>query len=191
MDFKQHIETAWGLTLKNVVSLILITLVMAGVSALTLGILAPVIMAGYFQSILMMIRNQREPKVQDLFSKMNLFLPLFGFGVAVFILSMIGFMLFFLPGVVVVLAVTFCTIYMLPLMTDKNLSLMDAVKESYKMATTGQIVDHVIVVVIFIVITMIGSSVIFGFFFTQPLATIFLLSTYEEKINSVPPPPQP
>ena len=45
MDFKRHIETAWNLTLGNVVSLILITLVMVAVSSLTLGILAPVTMA--------------------------------------------------------------------------------------------------------------------------------------------------
>lgn len=190
MDFKKHIETAWGLTLQNIVSLILLTLVMLFASALTLGILAPVTLAGYFQSILMMIRDKREPKVQDLFSKMNLFIPLLVFGIIVFIATMIGFALLFLPGILVVLAVTFCTTYMLPLMTDRNMGIVDAIKESYAMATRGQIVDHVIVVVIFLAVTMIGGSVILGSLFTQPLATIFLLLTYEEKLNPVPPPPQ-
>ena len=46
MDIKKHMETAWGMTLKFVVPLILMTLVMAVVSAVTLGILAPVTMAG-------------------------------------------------------------------------------------------------------------------------------------------------
>jgi hypothetical protein len=188
MDFKRHIETAWNLTLGNVVSLILTTLVMVAVSSLTLGILAPVTMAGYTQSLLQLIRSGREPKVQDLFSHMNLFLPLLGFGLAVFIATSIGFMLLFLPGIIIVLAVTFCCIYMLPLMTDKNMGIVDALKESYAMGRRGELVDHVVVVIIFMAITMIGGTVFIGVLFTQPLATLFLLSTYEEKLAVTPPP---
>jgi uncharacterized membrane protein len=188
MDFKRHIETAWNLTLGNVVSLILITLVMVAVSSLTLGILAPVTLAGYTQSLLQLMRDGREPKVQDLFAHMNLFLPLLGFGIAVFVATAIGFTLLFLPGIFVVVAVTFCCIYMMPLMTDKNMGLVDAVKESYAMGRSGELVDHVVVVIIFMAISMIGGTIFIGVLFTQPLATLFLLSTYEEKIIATPPP---
>lgn len=193
MDFKRHIEAAWNLTLGNVVSLILMTLVMVAVGSLTLGILAPVTMAGYTQSLLQLIRNGREPKVQDLFSHMNLFLPLLGFGIAVFVATSIGFMLLFIPGIVIVVAVTYCCIYMMPLMTDKQLDIVEAVKESYAMGRRGELVDHVVVVIIFMAITVIGGTVFIGVLFTQPLATLFLLSPYEEKINtaSPPAPPQP
>lgn len=193
MDFKRHIESAWNLTLGNIVSLILLTLVMVAVSSFTLGILAPVTLAGYTQSLLLLIRNGREPKVQDLFSHMNLFLPLLGFGLAVAVASLIGFSLLVLPGIVIVVGVTFCCVYMLPLMTDKNLGIVDAIKESYAMGRRGDLVDHVVVVVIFIAISAIGSSVFIGVLFTQPLATLFLLSTYEEKMakNAPPAPPQP
>jgi uncharacterized membrane protein len=188
MDFKRHIETAWNLTLGNVVSLILITLVMVGVSTLTFGILAPVTMAGFMQSMLQLIRNGREPKVQDLFAHMNLFLPLLVFGIAVVVASSIGFMLLFLPGIIVTAAIAFCCIYMMPLMTDRNLGIVEAIKESYAMSRRGELVDHVVVVIIFMAITMIGGTVFVGVLFTQPLATLFLLSTYEEKINATPPP---
>ncbi|BBO73610.1 hypothetical protein DSCW_10270 [Desulfosarcina widdelii] len=193
MDFKRHIESAWNLTLGNIVSLILLTLVMVAVSSLTLGILAPVTLAGYTQSLLLLIRNGREPKVQDLFSHMNLFLPLLGFGIALTVAVAIGFTLLVLPGILIVVGVTFCCVYMLPLMTDKNLGIVDAIKESYAMGRRGDLVDHVVVVVIFIAISAIGSSVFIGVLFTQPLATLFLLFTYEEKIaGSAPPaPPQP
>lgn len=192
MDFKRHIEIAWNLTLGNIVSLILLTLVFVGISTLTLGILAPVVLAGYTQSLLLLVRNGREPKMQDLFTHMKLFLPLLGFGVAVFVVSSIGFMMFFIPGLIVVVAVTFCCIYMIPLMTDRNLGIMDAIKESYAMARKGQLVDHVVIVIIYLAITTIGGSVFIGVLFTQPLATLFLLSTYEEKMLSTPPaaPPQ-
>lgn len=184
MDFKRHIETAWNLTLGNIVALIIMTLVMVAVSSLTLGIMAPVTMAGYTQSLLQLIRNQREPRVQDLFSHMNLFLPLLGFGLAIFVATSIGFMLLFLPGIIIVAAILFSCIYVLPLMTDKQMGLVDAIKESYAMARRADLVDHVVVVIIFTAISMIGGTVFIGVLFTQPLATLFLLSTYEENIGS-------
>lgn len=183
MDFKRHIETAWNLTLGNIVALIIMTLVMVAVSSLTLGIMAPVTMAGYTQSLLQLIRNQREPRVQDLFSHMNLFLPLLGFGLAIFVATSIGFMLLFLPGIIIVAAILFSCIYVLPLMTDKQMGLVDAIKESYAMARRADLVDHVVVVIIFTAISMVGGTVFIGVLFTQPLATLFLLSTYEENIG--------
>ena len=191
MDFKHHIMTAWDLTLNHIVAVILLTLVMIAISTLTLGILAPVMMAGYTQSLLQMMRGGREPKVQDLFTHMNLFLPLLGFGIAVFLATTIGFMLLLLPGIIVLAAVTFCCIYMIPLMTDNGLSMVEAVKESYAMARRGALVDHVVVVILFVAINIVGGTVFIGVLFTQPLATLFLLSTYEEKTRTAAPPKPP
>jgi len=201
MDFKYHLEIAWKMTLQYIAPLIFMTLAMIGISFITLGILAPVTMAGYMHSILLLIREGREPKVQDIFSHMRLFLPLFIFGVVVFIITMIGMMLLFLPGALFFLAVSFCCIYMLPLMTDRNLGLIDAVKESYAIVTKEKLVDHIVVFILFVAISAIGSSVFIGSLFTQPLATIFLLSVYETvgkatpatapKAPSGPPPASP
>ena len=186
MDFKKHLETAWQLTLKFIAPLILMTLVMFVVSCVTLGILAPVTMAGYMHAILLMVRDGREPKVQDLFSQMKLFLPLLGFGIVVFIVIMIGFMLLVLPGIIVALAISFSCLFMLPLMTEKEMSLIDAIKKSYSLAMQGKVLDHIVVMIIFMGISGIGGCVFIGWFFTQPLATVFLLSVYEEKISQTP-----
>ena len=183
MDFKNHIVVAWNLTLKYIVSLIIMTLVMMGISIVSLGILAPVIIAGYMQSILSLIRTGREPKLQDLFSQMRLFLPLLAFGVVLFLVISFGLMMFVLPGLIIAFGVAFCCIYMIPLMTDRGLGIFDAIKESYRMATTGPIAENVVVVIVFWIITVIGSSAFIGFLFTQPLATLFLMSVYEEKLN--------
>ncbi|MBW1776715.1 MAG: hypothetical protein JRJ54_03850 [Deltaproteobacteria bacterium] len=181
MDFKKHLETAWTMTLKYIVPLVISTLVMFAVSIVTLGILAPVTLAGYTQSLLLMMRTGREPKVQDLFSQMRLFLPLLFFGIVVFIASVIGFILLVLPGFLVILGVLFSCFYMIPLMTDRGLGLMDAVKTSYAMAMSGSKQDHAVAVLIFIAITAVGGSVAVGSLFTHPLATLFFLSVYEEK----------
>ncbi|MDL2269142.1 hypothetical protein LJC71_07665 [Desulfosarcina sp. OttesenSCG-928-A07] len=187
MNFKNHIETAWNLTLRNIVALLLLTLVFWGASILTLGILMPVTLAGYTQSLILLLREGREPKMQDLFSEMKLFLPLLVFGIACFVVSTIGFMLFFLPGVVVVFGVTFFCIYMVPLMTDQKLGLIDAIKESYAMTRRVPLVDHLVMVIIYMAISTIGGSIVIGILFTQPLAILFLASVYEENKTQVSP----
>ena len=191
MDFKKHILVAWDLTLRHIVSLVLMTLVMSALSFLTLGILAPVLTAGYMQALLETVREGREPRIQDLFSQMRLFLPLLLFGVVVLVAVVIGLALLVLPGMLILFAVAFCCLYMLPLMTDARLGLIDAVKESTSMAFGDNVAEHAVVVVLFMVISAIGSSVFIGFLFTQPLATLFLLSVYEEKRTSAVPPPAP
>ena len=116
---------------------------------------------------------------------MHLFLPLLGFGLVVLLAVAIGFMLLVVPGVLVLLAVAFGCAYMLPLMTDKGLGLLDAIKASWAMATTGEVMDHAVVVILYLGLTAVGSSVFIGFLFTQPLATIFLMSVYHERTGAV------
>lgn len=181
MDFKKHIVRAWELTWQFIVPLVLMTLVMSGVAVITLGLLAPVTMAGYMQSILLMIRQGREPKIQDLFSEMRLFLPLLAFGIVAFVAVMIGFMLLIIPGILALMGISFCCLYMLPLMTDKKLGLFEAIKQSNNMAVRDNIPEHIVVAVLFLAISGIGASFFIGFLLTQPLATTFLLSVYEEK----------
>jgi membrane-anchored glycerophosphoryl diester phosphodiesterase (GDPDase) len=184
MDIKKHLEIAWNLTLKNIVPLILMTLVMLVVSFFTLGILAPVMLAGYMQSILLMVRNGREPSIGDIFSEMRLFLPLLGFGIVAFIAIMIGFTLFFLPGLALILALTFGCFYMLPLMTDRRMGLVDAIKESWQMAVKGNVADHVVVVILYVALVAIGSSIFIGSLFTLPFGTILLISVYLERMGT-------
>lgn len=197
MDFKKHLETAWHMSLKHIVPLILMTLVMFILSIVTMGILAPVMMAGYMQSIVQLLRSGREPLIGDLFTEMRLFLPLLGFSIVAGIVILIGFTLLFLPGVVVALFITFACIYMIPLMTDRRMALMDAVKKSWDLAVKGNISDHIVVVILFIGLIGIGNLVFVGFLFTQPFATVFLISVYLERMQQgaaaapVPPPPGP
>jgi len=181
MDFKTHLEKAWRLTLKNIAPLIIMTLVLIAVCFFTLGILGPVTMAGYMHSVLLMIREEREPKVGDIFSHMRLFFPLLIFGIVVFLAALIGFSLLVIPGIAVVLAVAYCCLYMLPLMTDKELGIIDAVKESFSITTNGSWIDNLAVFIVFIGVIVLGSTTFIGALFTQPFATIFLLSVYEEK----------
>ena len=188
MDFKKHLEVAWTLTLKYIAPLIVMTLVMFLVWFLSLGILVPVTTAGYMQSILLAIRNKREPSVKDLFSQMEIFLPLLGFFFITVVAVIIGSVLFLLPGILAAMFISFACLYVVPLMTDKRLGLLEAIKVSYKIAIQKPIHDHIVIIIIFFGISAIGNSVFIGALFTQPLATLFLMSVFAEKTDHIPTP---
>ncbi len=179
MDIKYHIETAWKHCIENVVPLIILTLVLAAVSIFSVGILAPVAFAGYTHSLFQLLKRNKEPKAQDIFSQLRLFWPLFLFTLAVFIITVIGFTLLVLPGIIFTIIIGYTCLYMIPIMVDKKSGLIDAIKESISMVTRPPVTDHIIVFIIFGALTIVGGSSFIGFIFLQPFATLFLLSVYE------------
>jgi hypothetical protein len=183
MDFKQLIELSFNLTLKNVIALILLTLLLVAISTLSLGFLAPVASAGYMHAMILMVRDGREPRMQDIFSQMHLFLPLLGFGILATVAILIGYALLVLPGILLACLITYTCLYMLPLMTDKKMPIFAAVEESFRMTTTGSLTDNIIVAVLFIGVVTIGGSTLIGTLITQPFATVFIAVVYEEKIG--------
>jgi ABC-type multidrug transport system permease subunit len=183
MDLKKHLEKGWSNTVNFIGPVLLLTFVQFIVIFCSLGILAPVTTAGYFQSLLLAQREGRTPEIKDLFSQMSLFLPLFLFGLVVLIVVSIGFMLFVLPGFAATILLVFACMYMLPLMTDKELGLIDALKESWAMAVKDPIGDHIIIALVYMGILSIGGSIPFVILAAQPLATFILLSFYDERVT--------
>lgn len=184
MDFKKHLLVSWELSLQHIVPLVLMTLVMFVLTFFTLGILAPVMMAGYMHAVLMIIRQNQEPKISDLFACMRLFLPLLVFFFLATILISLGLTLLVLPGLLLLLFLAMGTVYMLPLMTDQNMGLVDAVKESMAMVFTGDIGENLVVVLVFYAIQAIGGIVAIGSLFSTPIAVVFLMSVYEERMSA-------
>lgn len=199
MDFKKHLETAWQYTLQFIGPVLLLTLAYMVVSVLSLGILTPVITAGYMQSLLLALRHGREPEIKDLFSEMRLFLPLLLFGFLVMIALVIGFSLLVIPGFLVTAGLVFATIYIVPLMTDSKMGLMAALKTSWEMALTEPWTDQVILTGLYLILMSLGASFAVVILFTQPLATFLVLSVYEQRLQNKqfpaaptsPPPPPP
>lgn len=197
MDFKEHLTTAWQNTLKFIGPVLILTLAHILVSVFTLGILAPVTTAGYMQSLLLALRQGREPEVKDLFSEMRLFLPLLLFGFLVTVFLFIGFTLLIVPGILITAGLIFGTIYTVPLMTDTRRGLMEALKTSWSMAIREPWTDQLILTLLYLVIMSLGASVAVAVLFTLPLATFLVLSVYEERLQqdrfpaAPPSPPQP
>lgn len=195
MDFQNHIRGAWQNGLRFLGPLILLTLGQLVVSTFSLGILAPVTMAGYMQSLLLVLRHGREPELKDLFSEMRLFFPLIGFGILVAIALTIGFTVLILPGIAMTLILVFGTLYMVPLMTDQRLGLTEALTGSWEMATQKPWTDQIVITVLYLALVSLGGTVVVAILFTQPLATLLVLSVYEERLgrrpNASTPPPVP
>ncbi len=197
MDMKRLFQTTWNTTLSSIGPLLLLTVVYALVAGLSFGLLAPVTTAGYTQSLLMLLRDGRSPQVKDLFSEMSLFLPLTCFFALAIIAAMIGFTFLVIPGFLVIAIFAFAALYLVPLMTDERLNVYEAMQKSWDMAVLDPLSDHLIVVVVFIVITSLGGTVPFGFLITQPFATIFILGAYQHRLRGPvygptdPPPPPP
>ncbi len=190
MDFKTHFEQSWTLFVAHLPALLISTLVLFAVSVISLGIMAPVLIAGYMQSLLLVVRDDRKPEVGDLFGQMRLFLPLLAFMLLAALVISVGFAMLVLPGIAVVIGLSFFCMYMLPLMTDQELGLIEALKESSNMALQAPVGEHVAVVAVFLVLNSIGNSTGIGVLFTQPFATLFVLSVYELKRRRMLPLPE-
>jgi hypothetical protein len=183
MDFKKHIMIGWQNTLNFIGPVILITFVQLLVSVVSFGILAPVTTAGYMKSLLLAAREGRAPDVKDLFSEMSLFLPLMLFSIVVVIAVLIGFMLLFLPGVALSIFLVFSGMYMLPLIVDRRLGVIEAFKKSWAMAIRQPLADQAIITIIYLAVMSIGGSIPFAVLVGQPLATFIVLSVYEERLR--------
>lgn len=183
MDFRAHLENAWQLTIRYIAPLLIMTLVLGVLNFITFGILSLVTMAGYMDSILLMIREGREPRIQDIFSQMKLFFPLLIVEIIIFIILLIGFIALFLPGFIISLIISFGCLYVLPLMTDKGMGVIDAVKESFHMSLGKNTIDQLAVMVLYLGFLWVGSVVFIGWIFTLPFASVFLLLVYDEKVN--------
>ncbi len=182
MDFKDLIVRSWQNTLNHIGPLLLITLVQLVLIIVTFGILAPVTTAGYVNSLLQVVRDDRKPEVGDLFSQMRLFLPLFLLSILAAVVAFIGFTLLVLPGFAVLAFIAFAAFYLLPYMVDQKLGLFDALKASWQAAMQEPVSEHIIVVIIYVAIMSLGSSLWFAFLITQPMATFIMVEAYNHRV---------
>lgn len=197
MDFQKHFEVSWQNTIKLIGPLILLTLVELVLIAVSFGILAPVLTAGYTRSLLLVLREGRSPEIGDLFSEMRLFFPLFFLGLLMAIVLAIGYLVVVIPGIVLTLLIAFGLLYVVPLMVDQQMGLLDSLRESWRMSVEKPITNQIVISAVYMGLMSVGGSFIFLFLFAQPFATFFLLSVYDEKLewedyegtNSVEPPP--
>ncbi len=183
MDFQKHVKNGWDNTMRFVGPVVLLTLVQLVVSFLSFGILAPVTKAGFVQALLRAQRENRPPQIGDLFCEMKLFLPLLLLGMCIGTVIVIGYFFLVLPGLLLTLLVAFAGLYIIPLMVDLRMGVIESVKESWKFSVSEPITDQLVVSLIYAGLLSIGGTFFITLLFAQPLATFILLSVYDERVK--------
>jgi hypothetical protein len=125
MNFQAYLEDTFRIIKEEPVILILGGLVVQLLTMLTMGILAGPFLGGYFLLIIYYLRENRKPTFNDIFSGLQQFgnlLPYF----LVLLLIFLGLMLLVLPGLL------FATwwLYVLPLMVDRKMPFLEAMRLS-------------------------------------------------------------
>lgn len=125
MDFQGYLENSWEMLKKRPLFFILGGLMVQLLTMFSLSLLAGPLMGAYLMTMVLYLRQGREPEFNDLFAGLPRMRELFSFFFLI-LLIVVGLMFMVLPGIV------FATwwIYTLPLMTDRRMRLGEAMRES-------------------------------------------------------------
>jgi hypothetical protein len=170
IDLGGVFKHGWRLFLKDIVHLLIATVVGVALSIVSLGILAGPLCAGLHKMVVLRVRDGKEPKWDDVFGGLERFWAYLG--AALFLAVVVG-----LAWITVVGGVLLGTIwlYVFPLMVDKGMGLGEALGTSYRMVRENGFWEHLALVILFAVITSIGGP---AFLVTLPLTVVTTMAAY-------------
>jgi hypothetical protein len=170
IDIGEALSNGWRLFVKDIAPLILGTLVVFGLSIVTLGILAGPLFAGLYGMTIGRLKEGRKPKVGDVFSQMDRFWSFFG-GSIVLVLA-IG-----LASLTIVGGILLATVwlYVFPLMVERRMGFWDALGASYHMVVDGGFWEHLALVILFVVLNSLGGWVAV---LTTPFTIVVIAAAY-------------
>jgi hypothetical protein len=208
MDFQRHLENCFRLLREHPLLLLAGGLLVQVLTALTLGILAGPLVAGFMLMLIGYFRDGRRPELNDLFSGLQRFLQLFPFFFLILLIAF-GYALFLIPGVIF----TTWWLYTLPLMADRRLSLGHAMRTSRRKVSERGFFMHLVFLFMITIIPSLMINIVATVIhpleilqlFLFPLQCALLISLYLEQFapgtpasvlppsseGSTPPPPPP
>ncbi len=165
LDIGLVFKQGWRLFVKDIGPLIIGALIAGALSILTLGILAGPLAAGLYGMVVKRVRDGQPAGVGDVFGQMNRFWSFFG--AALVLVVLIG-----LASLTIIGGILLATIwlYVFPLMVDRGMGISDAMGESYRLVRTAGFWEHLALVIVFIVISVIADGAL------TILATPFLVA---------------
>lgn len=125
MDIRQTIAKAFQFFSEAVIVYLVAGILVSLLSGLTLGLLAGPLLGGFMHMALNHVRTGRQPQLGDLAYGFQEFGNLFPY-ILVLLLTLVGFLLFILPGIVL----TTWWMYAIVLMADKGVSFGEAMRQS-------------------------------------------------------------
>jgi hypothetical protein len=156
MDVGKILGEAWRIYVRDIVVLVIATLVAGLLTIVTIGILAGAMFAGLYLMVIERIRDGKAPQVGDVFGCMDRWLQLFGTILALVILVAIGFLFFIVPGVYLIVIWAF----VIPLMAEKRLTFAEARAASKKLVDDAGFWTVFVVLLVLAIVESVASSVI-------------------------------
>lgn len=133
MDLQRSLRTAFQLFSQEPVTYLLAGLIVSVLGLVTFGILAGPLMGGFVYMALAHLREGKRPALGDLGYGFQRFWELFPY-ILILLLTMIGFFLLFVPGVVL----STWWMYAIVLMVDRGLGYRDAMRVSHERVSAHQ-----------------------------------------------------
>ena len=170
IDIGFALKHGWRLFFKDIVPLLLGTLIATALSIVTIGILAGPLFAGLYAMVVSRVRDGRPPEVGDIFSCMDRFWSYFG--AAIVLVLTIG-----IASITIIGGVLLATIwiYAFPLMVDRGMGFWDALGVSYHMVVDGGFWEHLVLIVIFALLNSIGG---WAWLLTTPFTITTIIAAY-------------
>ena len=156
MDVGAILGESWRIYVRDIVVLVIATLVAGLLTIVTIGILGGAMYAGLYLMVIDRIRDGKTPQVGDVFGCMDRWVQLFGTTLALVIVIAIGFVLFIVPGVYLLVIWAF----VLPLMAEKRLNFAEARAASKALVDGAGFWTVFVVLLVLVIITSVASSVI-------------------------------
>ena len=177
MDFAALLKSSWDHFMKDIVNLVLFTL-LGAVLCMTF-ILIPSVVRGWFVEILAYVRNERSPSFEALwcfddYIKITLLLVIGGG------LISLGYMLFIVPGIILSVIWMYSVYYIV----DQDMGFVEALSASKDAVMDTGFLTHVVVFLVLGVLSTLGTSLgIIGWFFTTPFSLVMLTVIYEDHLK--------
>jgi uncharacterized membrane protein len=175
MDFEKLLKDSWEKYLPQFVNLILFTFV--GTVLCVTVILIPVVMPGMAIGFLGYVRDGRKPEFSDLWTHWDKYIPVLFLMIVAGFLTMIGFMLFIIPGMLL----STIWLYSLYFIVDKDMGFWAAMKASQEAVKATGMGNNFVVFLLIGGINSLGSAAaFFGVVLTLPFTMLILTHAYLE-----------
>jgi hypothetical protein len=170
VDLGAVFKHGWRLFLKDVVHLLVGTLVACALSILSIGILAGPLFAGVHKMVKARVTEGTAPRWDDVFEGLDRFWAYFG--AALFLVVTIG-----IASLTIIGGILLGTIwlYVFPLMVDKRMGIGEALGASYTLVRENGFWEHLALVVLLAVINSIGGP---AGLVTLPLSIVIVMVAY-------------
>lgn len=174
MDFESLLKASWDQFIREIVRLVLFTLV--GVALCITIILIPSVCAGWVRGMLAYVRENRLPEFEELWSFDDYLQSLLVVVVGGVLVS-VGYLLLIVPGVIL----NVWWLYSLYFVVDRKMGFIAALGASKAAVSRTGFFSHFVVLVIIAALgTLGGAASGLGTLLTTPFSLILVSLAYEE-----------